>query len=301
MTLVPLNLSKVLSSPPPALDFVLPGLPAGAVGALVAPGSSGKSFFTLQLAAALALGIPVAGGALPAPTKTGKTVLLASEESRAMLAVRLHALIAWLESANDFLPLEERIERERVVAVLSEHLQVYPLAGETIRLLEDGVVTPRLGEIAELCEGARLVVIDPLRRFHSGDENGSADMTAIVQAIESITHRTGCAALITHHTNKAATLSGNGDIQQAIRGSSALTDAIRWQANLVAMSETEAERFSVDANKRKYFVRLELSKANYIEPTAGVWMRRQLGGCLERVELCERRAPRAVARGGRNG
>lgn len=297
MTLVPLNLSKVLSSPPPTLDFVLPGLPAGAVGALVAPGSSGKSYFTLQLAAALALGIPVAGGALPAPTKTGKTVLLASEESGAMLALRLHALIAWLLNGNDYLPLEECIERDKMVGVLSAQLQVYPLVGETIRLLEDGVVTPQVSEIAKLCEGARLLVIDPLRRFHNGDENGSADMTAIVQAIESITHRTGCAAVITHHTNKAATLSGNGDAQQAIRGSSALTDAIRWQANLVGMSEAESDRYNIGADKRRFYVRLELAKSNYLEPLPGVWMRRQAGGCLQRVELQPRRSSRSDGRG----
>ena len=125
-------------------------------------------------------------------------------------------------------------------------------------------------------------------------------MTTGVQAFESVAHRTGCAVLITHHTNKAATLAGNGDMQQAIRGSSALTDAIRWQANLVGMTEGEAERFGVEPEKRRYFVRLELAKANYVEPSAGVWMRRQPGGCLQRVELHERRGTRGSSRGGRD-
>ena len=106
--------------------------------------------------------------------------------------------------------------------------------------------------------------------------------------------------MLTHHTNKAATLSGNGDMQQAIRGSSALTDTIRWQANLVGMTEAEADRFGIEPEKRRYFVRLELPKVNYGESPMGVWMRRQPGGCLQRVDLDVRRAVRATARGSRN-
>ena len=300
MKLTPLNLHACLTNPAPKLDFVLPGLPARCVGALVAPGASGKTFFILQIAAALALRIPVAGGALPAPAASGKTVLLASEESADMLIVRLHALVSWLLSTNAYLPLEEQFERSRVIAQLCEYVSVYPLAGQSVRVFEHGAPSKAMDEIAKACQGARLLIVDPLRRFHDGDENDSGDMTAVVQALEGVAHRAGCAVLATHHTNKAATLSGNGDMQQAIRGSSALTDTIRWQANLVGMTDAEAERFGVASEKRRYFVRLELPKVNYGEPSPGVWMRRQPGGCLQRVELDARRAVRTTARGGRN-
>ncbi len=300
MNLTPLNLKTCLTNPVPKLDFVLPGLPVRCVGALVAPGASGKTFLALQIAAALALGTPVAGGALPAPAASGKTVLMLSEESAEMLIVRAHALVSWVVSTNDYLPLEEQFARDRVIAQLVENIAVYPLAGQTLRVVEDGATTEALDKITKVCQGARLLIVDPLRRFHNGDENSSGDMTAVVQAFESVAHRVGCAVLITHHTNKSATLSGNGDAQQAIRGSSALTDAIRWQANLVGMTEPEAERFSIEPEKRRYFVRLELAKANYVQPAAGVWMRRQPGGCLQRVDLHERRAARATARGGRH-
>ncbi len=301
MSFAPLDLAKCLKEPAPKIDFVLPGLPARAVGALVAPGASGKTFFALQIAAALALGIPVAGGALPAPANAGKTVLIAGEESAPMLVTRLHALVDWLVGMSQFLPLEEQFERDAVIKRLAEQLVVYPLAGLSMRVLERGRTTRTLGTIAEACAGARLLIVDPLRRFHGGDENDSNDMTTVVQAFEAVAHQAGCAVLLTHHTNKSATLSGNGDAQQAIRGSSALTDAIRWQANLVGMSEVEAERFGVEPEKRRYYVRLEHAKPNYTEPQPGVWMRRQPGGCLQRVELHERRGTRGTARGARNG
>lgn len=300
MNLTPLNLATCLTSPAPKLDFVLPGLPVHCVGALVAPGASGKTFFILQIAAALALGIPVAGGALPAPAALGKTVLFASEESAEMLILRLHALVSWLLSTNDYLPLEEHLERSRVIAQLAEYVAVYSLAGQSVRVFEHGAPSKAMDEIAKVCEGARLLIIDPLRRFHDGDENASGDMTAVVQALECVAHRAGCAILLTHHTSKAATLSGNGDAQQASRGASALTDAIRWQANLVGMTEAEVERHGVEPEKRRYYLRLELPKVNYIEPPPGVWMRRLPGGCLQRVDLDVRRAVRATARGSRN-
>ena len=300
MNLTPLNLESCLNNPVPKVDFVLPGLPVRSVGAIVAPGSTGKSFLALQIAAALALRLPVAGGALPAPVVSGKTVLFASEESATMLVLRMHSLVSWLLSGNGYLPLEEQLERGHLVTLLANSLEVYPLAGQMLRIVEDGGTTEALDALAKVCQGARLLIVDPLRRFHNGDENSSGDMTTVVQAFESVAHRTGCAVLITHHTNKAATLAGNGDMQQAIRGSSALTDAIRWQANLVGMTEGEAERFGVEPEKRRYFVRLELAKANYVEPSAGVWMRRQPGGCLQRVELHERRGTRGSSRGGRD-
>ncbi|WP_223925546.1 AAA family ATPase, partial [Aeromonas caviae] len=57
---------------PPQLDFIWPGFLAGTVGALVAPGATGKSFWALQamdIAASSAQKLlPVAPGATSAPT-----------------------------------------------------------------------------------------------------------------------------------------------------------------------------------------------------------------------------------------
>ncbi len=47
---------------PPVLDFIWPGFLAGTVGALVAPGATGKSFWALE--AAMSIACSVAGGDL---------------------------------------------------------------------------------------------------------------------------------------------------------------------------------------------------------------------------------------------
>lgn len=55
-----IDLLSAFRLPPPELDFVWPGFLAGTVGALVAPGATGKSFWALE--AAMSIACSVAGG-----------------------------------------------------------------------------------------------------------------------------------------------------------------------------------------------------------------------------------------------
>ena len=282
----PLDLQAILASPPPKLDFVLPGLVAGHVGAIVAPGSTGKSFLELQIGIGIAAAVPIAEGAFPTPTAPGKVVLLAGEDDRVVLAHRLHAIVDCLTyqgaASGALFPA---IDRGTLVARLQENLRIYPLQGFRTRF-HGAVGAPSLvEELRILGAEARLVVIDPLRRFHDGDENDSGVMTDLVQACERIVAGTSAALLLAHHTNKASALNGMGDQQQAVRGSSALTDAIRWQVNLVKMSTEEAKVLKVDAAERGFFIRLETAKANYLAPQPTVWLRRLKGGALKQVSF----------------
>jgi RecA-family ATPase len=91
------------------------------------------------------------------------------------------------------------------------------------------------------------------------------------------------AVVFVHHTSKAATLNGFSDQQSAGRGSSALTDGVRWQCNLAGMSAEEAASKGLE-NDRRFLVRLEISKANYIPPFPTTWLRRLRGGVLTKVD-----------------
>lgn len=50
----PINILEAFAAAPPPLDYVLPNMVAGTVGALVSPGGAGKSMLALQLAAQIA-------------------------------------------------------------------------------------------------------------------------------------------------------------------------------------------------------------------------------------------------------
>lgn len=296
-----LDLGTIFSRRPPTLDFVLPGLVAGHVGAIVAPGSTGKSYLELQIAIGLAGAVPIAEGGLPTPSAPQRVVVLAGEDDEHVLAVRLHAIIDRLTAGHDGTgELFTTAARAELVERLKAHLDIHSLHGSAPHLIARPDTPCLADELSRRCQGARLVILDPLRRFHGGDENDSAVMTRLVQAIEQIAKDTGAAVIVAHHTNKAATLNGLGDQQQAIRGSSALTDAIRWQANLLKMSVKEADELGVDSDERGYFLRLEIVKSNYVPPQPTVWLRRLQNGVLKHVTFAAPRTPprKGVRHGG---
>lgn len=280
MNWTPLNIADVLNAPRPVLDCVLPGLPVGTVGNLVAPGSTGKTQFLLQLAVARCLGLPAIGGLFPA-ARPEHVLMVVAEENAIIMTQRLHDLVDGLVEQGLF----AGAQRADLIAELNTRLRLFPLTGQDVRLVKDACFTEVLTRLVKLGEGVRLVIADPLRRFHDGDENDSGAMTQLVQAFEHIAQQTGAAVLLSHHTSKAAVLNGQGESQQAGRGSSALTDGVRWQANLTGMSTKAANELRLAENEARFYVRFDISKSNYGPPQAPVWLRRQANGVLTRSEL----------------
>jgi RecA-family ATPase len=284
-----LDLRNAFTTQPPPLDFVLPGMIAGTVGALVAQGGAGKSWIALELAMAVAGGPDLLEIGIDA---TGSVLYLPAEDPEMALRHRLFAAAPQFDDAA----------REQ----LSEALEIVPLMGLAVDLM-----TPSWAAAVErMAEGKRLVVIDTLRRFHSGDENSAGDMAKLLGVMERLCASTGASMLFLHHTAKGAALNGSGDQQQASRGSSVLVDNVRGgQFNLSGMTEAEARGHGIDPNDRRQFVRLVQAKANFGAPIPDMWFRRADGGILlpagiERMNNGERgqkATTTAQQRGGRSG
>lgn len=275
-----LNISDALTSPRPVLDLVLPGLPVGTVGNLVAPGATGKTQFLLQLAVCRCLGLPSLGGLFPEAAPE-KVLFLAAEEQEIIMRQRLHDIVDWL-IGGDLFPEKTRTS---VVDELQHRLKLFPLSGKDVRLIDNGYDTPVTAEIFKIGEGCRLIIADPLRRLHDGEENDSSAMTQLVQSLERIAMQTNAAVLVAHHTSKAAAFNGQSDSQQAARGSSALTDGVRWQANLSAMSEKMAQAQNIPIEDARLYVNFAISKTNYGAPQKPVWLRRLPGGVLTKAQI----------------
>lgn len=276
-----IDLMLAFTEPPPAIDYVLPNMVAGTVGALVSPGGTGKSMLILQLAAQIAGGPDLLElGSLP----KGRVIYLPAEDPPAAIQHRLHALGAHLT-----------LEQRQVVA---DALVIEPLIGKCPNIMArdwfDG--------LKRAAEGGRLLVLDTLRRFHIEEENASGPMAQVIGRMEAIASITGCSIVFLHHANKGAAGMGAGDQQQASRGSSVLVDNIRWQSYLSGMTLAEAEEWGVNGDQRGYFVRFGVSKANYGAPFQECWFRRQEGGILKPavLERQKRQLPaklKSVARG----
>lgn len=100
----PLDLQAAFTEPPKPIDFVLPGLPLGSVGALVSPGGAGKSMLALQLAMQIAGGLDWLDlGKL----EQGAVLYLPAEDPRPVLLQRLFVLGGYLDAE-----LRANVERD---------------------------------------------------------------------------------------------------------------------------------------------------------------------------------------------
>lgn len=262
---------------PPVLDFIWPGFLAGTVGALVAPGATGKSFWALE--AAMSIACSVAGGDLVGltPTHTGRVVYLAGEDPPSALVRRIHAIGQHLGHAAR--------------QAIAENLALEPIMGKRLNVMDEA----HLRRVIEYSAGARLIVLDTLSRIHALDENSNGNMAHLVAVLEQIAATTGASVLYLHHVSKGSAREGQTDQQQAARGASALIDNARWCGYVARMTEDEAKRLSdrahdrypIGNDRRGYFVRFGVSKQNYGATPIDRWYMRHAGGVLVPVDLYE--------------
>lgn len=248
-----INILTALSQKPENLDFVLPGLVAGTVGALVSPGGSGKSALALQIAAFVAggpdlfeIGEIVHGGAAYLP----------GEDPEIAVMHRLFALGEQCSPAHR--------------ASMSENLYIESLEKESIDIMQE----KWFDYIKGIAENRRILILDTLRMVHTLDENDSGAMTQVIGKMKLIAAQTRCAIVFLHHTSKASATSGAGAEQQASRGSSVLVDNIRWQAYLKNMTEAEAKKAGISEEMRGFYVEFGISKQNYGKPYKAKFLRK---------------------------
>jgi hypothetical protein len=168
-------------------------------------------------------GITVIGG----PPKVGKT-LLATQ------------LALCLTSGQDFLRFPVRKSRVLITqqeistqAMYQRLTKMWPEAQtwggdpeNSLALLnETGLFLNREPDIASLREAIRLheaqvVILDPLARFHTVNENAASEIGPLIQQLRAICFDLGCSMVLVHHFRKPT--EGREDGPGSLRGSSVL-------------------------------------------------------------------------------
>lgn len=248
-----INILALLEKKPEKIDYVLPSLVAGTVGALVSPGGAGKSALALQIAAQVAGGPDLIDFG---SKKVGLSAYMPGEDPEIIIQHRLYAL------------LEHCSPEHR--QLMHENLLIEPLIDHNVNILED----QWFNYFLIVAKNRRLMIFDTLRMVHDEDENDSGAMKRVVGKFRQIASQTGCAIIFLHHTNKLSSFTGSGAEQGASRGSSVLVDNIRWQGYMRSMSEKECEDNGVDPEMKGYFVEFGISKQNYGAPFFPKWLRK---------------------------
>ena len=278
-----IDLKAAFENEPPELDFIWPGFLAGTVGALIAPGATGKSFWALEAAMSVACGASVesraASGNLVglAPAQAGRVIYFAGEDPEPALVCRVHAIGKHLsEDARE---------------AITKNLTIKAIMGKRLNVMDH----EHLAEVIQFCGSARLIVLDTLSRIHCLDENSNGDMAQLVATLEHLATITGASVLYLHHVSKGSARDGQTDQQQAGRGASALIDNARWCGFVAKMTEKEAEdltdrnfdRRAICKDRRRFFVRFGVSKQNYSSAPIDRWYMQHNGGVLLPVELLD--------------
>ena len=166
-----------------------------AVGILGGQPKCGKSILALDLAVAVAAGIPCLRRF--APARPGPVLMFAAEDDGHLVRKRLQGIA-------------------KVAGARFETLDIAVIDVPKLRL-DDLDHRDRLQQTVERI-APRLLILDPLVRLHGGDENAVADIAPILGFLRDIQRRFETAILLVHHARKSAADRPG----QALRGSSEL-------------------------------------------------------------------------------
>jgi hypothetical protein len=252
---------------PPHFNFVLPGLRPGGVAMMVAPGSTGKSYWSLQAALSIACNVDAIGfSEMNHKAKQGEVTYFSFEDDRATL----HARINNIYKQWDCFKNQQAIDDMRKF-----HLENLNNGDMDLMAHHD---SPPYQSLLAKCTGQQLVVVDTLSQSHKGEENSTAEMAQLVGNLHRLGRDSGAAFLVLHHASKAAILNGLGTTAEAARGSGTLVANIRIAYYLNTMDEKEGTDMGLQ-NPENY-VGFGTSKQNHIKGLSGLWYAKNPVGVL---------------------
>ena len=181
-----------------------------------------KSFLALDIAVAVAAGVPcLRRFAVP---RAGRVLLFAAEDALHIVRRRLDGIC------------------EAAGAALAD-LDIQVITAPTVRLDIDADRNSLAETVARL--KPRLLILDPFVRLHRIDENASGEVAPLLAFLRELQRRHGVAVLVVHHARKGA---GNARAGQALRGSS---EFHAWgDSNLYLRRDGDGDQLSLTVEHR---------------------------------------------------
>ena len=275
MAILPIDIVKIHKTELEPLDFVFAGFKTHTIGFITSMGGVGKSMLALHLAFSLAdtsCKYNFEPFISSQDTPRGKVTYLSLEDPQDVLAHRIKAITKHIKIEG---------EGYNTIDTINQNLFIYPLYGTNYKLFNNKKELNNniYKNLLELGETSRVIIIDTFRRLHNLDENDNGAMSELLSVLENICNQTKTTILLLHHQNKSA-INEKSNNQTAMRGASALVDNARLVINLNILSEKEAEKYSIQQERRKEYVKVNYTKVNYSKPLDDFFLARLIGGVL---------------------
>lgn len=180
--------------------------------------------------------------------------------------------------------LKSILAREAIPDTVLSDIDIYSVRLASRLMTRDGyqiaISRDAWTDLAQISQGARLVIIEPLIQTHDLDENHNADMARLMDEFNRLAAAANTAILIGHHQSKINE-GGSG----AARGASAIVDNARWAAELQVPDAKTAQKLGLEPthDPSRYAV-LGTSKTNYGPPARSLLLHREDGGALSLVQ-----------------
>lgn len=240
----------------------------GQVAFLLAPGTTGKSFFAFQLGLSAVLGRRLLDDF--DPPKPLKCSIIMAEDKAKRVWERMDAI------CNYFGEDESTLTADRL------HIK----CGKPAYLVEmdhgNQVPSPTYIQILQHARTWKpdLIILDPLSHFFRGDENSNSEGTGFINLLKEVAEQANAAILITHHTAKGA----NADKGRYGRGASAFEDGSRYTINLREITDAERDKFRLPSTSKH--VAYLIPKNSYAERSGKIrYLARSAAGVLFDCDL----------------
>lgn len=234
------NIRTYRDTPPPAPDWVVQGLEPGNVGVLSAAGGTGKSMLCLSLSLAVASAASLFGR-WAVSDQPGDVLYLYAEDSGPVMHRRIHAM-AQIASISD-----DVADRMHFVGVRGGTPKLMIQGNQGIADTQSDVIQALI-DLLMTYSNPRLLILDPLVKFHALEENSNGQMNQLLDLVTKLSDAVGVATILTHHVSKVSvTAAGQSGLQQSARGASAIVDEARWLVSLTPLDAKSAKSYGIPA------------------------------------------------------
>ena len=198
----------------------------GAFGVVGALPKSWKSWLVYQLAIAVASGTDLFG---QFKTQKGKVLIFPAEGGPSSARRRIGAICNALGIDIKTLDIE-------IIDIPVMHLDDIEQCAQFTKTV--------------MARKPSLVILDPLREIHTGEENDSGYIAKLLGPLRTLQSTVGCAVMVVHHAGKPSLQQKDRRAAEQLRGSGAIAGAIDSGIFITCDGEAENKRANISVMHR---------------------------------------------------